>query len=272
VILNLAINARDAMPSGGTLTIETANVPSGEQESELPPGDFIRITVRDTGSGMSEEVLAKVFEPFFTTKDIGKGTGLGLPQVHGVVKQSGGDVRMRSRLGEGTTVDVYLPRTHGIPRSAGTEMARPALSRSRATILLVDDDPDVRDFVATALAQLGYDVQVANGARAALDLMDARDRCATVDLLLADFAMPELTGAELARAARARRPDLPIVFISGYSEQNLSGQLDGADGLVKKPFKLVELARVIERALERRRPGHSSTSGNVVPLRGSRDA
>jgi signal transduction histidine kinase/CheY-like chemotaxis protein len=269
VILNLAINARDAMPLGGSLVIETANVPASapERPADVAPGDLVRIAVTDTGTGMSEEILAKIFEPFFSTKEVGKGTGLGLAQVYGVAKQLGGDVRVRSRLGEGTRVEVYLRRTEGVPDRAvaGAAAAAEAVVRSmRARILLVDDDPDVREVVADGLKSLGYEVRAAGGARAGLDLLDRVDGDGKTDLLVADFAMPEMTGTELVRAARARRPDLPVVLITGYAEQALGSEFDEADGLVKKPFKLAELARAVEKALRREPPARAAS--NVIPL------
>jgi len=267
VILNLAINARDAMPLGGSLVIETANLPASApgRPADAVPGDLVRIAVTDTGTGMSEEILAKIFEPFFSTKEVGKGTGLGLAQVYGVAKQLGGDVRVRSRLGEGTRVEIYLRRTEGVPdRAADGAAAAPAeaaVRPVRARILLVDDDPDVREVVADGLESLGYEVRAASGARAGLDLLDRVDGDGRTDLLVADFAMPEMNGTELVRAARARRPDLPVVLITGYAEQALGSEFDG---LVKKPFKLAELARAVEKALRREPPAR--TASNVVPL------
>jgi signal transduction histidine kinase/CheY-like chemotaxis protein len=267
VILNLAINARDAMPLGGSLVIETANVPasSPERPLDLAPGDFVRIIVADTGTGMSEDVLARAFEPFFSTKEIGKGTGLGLAQVYGVAKQSGGDVRIRSRLGEGTTVEFYLPRSGRSAAIRAVEQAPQTVTKpTKTTVVLVEDDPDVREFVANGLESLGYTVRTATGARLALDLINSATT--KVDLLVVDLAMPEITGPDLARAARAQRPDLPIVFITGYAEQMLAGELELGDALVKKPFKLAELAHAIEAAREAKTS--SSASGtNVLPLR-----
>src|SRR3954469_16290725 len=251
---------------GGSIVIETANLPAAapERPADLAPGDFVRISVADTGTGMSEEVLAKAFEPFFSTKEPGKGTGLGLAQVYGVVKQLGGDVRIRSRLGEGTIVDVYLPRAAAAAlRRADSRAAESALSPTRATIVIVDDDPDVREFIANGLERLGYKVQASSSALLALELIDRTG----ADLLVADLAMPEITGLELARAARARRPDLPIVFISGYSEQVMANELEMGDGILKKPFKLAELAHAIETARLREAPAALASGDNIIPLR-----
>jgi PAS domain S-box-containing protein len=257
MILNLAINARDAMPLGGSLVIETANVTAAERPADLAPGDFVRITVTDTGTGMSPEVLAKAFEPFFTTKEIGKGTGLGLAQVYGAVKQLGGDVHIRSRSGEGTSVAIYLPRTAGVPSGAEAEGAEPTPLRTRATILLADDDPDVREVVAAGLEGLGYQVRVLSNAHAGLEFLDHGGE--DVDILVVDFAMPQMDGVEFARAARARRPGLPIVFITGYAEQTLNGEIDRFGALVKKPFKMAQLAAAVEAALRPR-------AANIIPL------
>jgi signal transduction histidine kinase/CheY-like chemotaxis protein len=267
VILNLAINARDAMPLGGSLLIEAMNVPESapERPDGLAPGDFVRIAVTDTGTGMSEEVLAKAFEPFFTTKDVGKGTGLGLSQVYGVAKQSGGDVRIRSAVGQGTTVEVYLPRAGVMPnRSAGDAPVRGEVRPTHATILLVDDDPDVRDFIITGLESLGYDVRSANSPHAALEILGGQGEA---HLLLVDYAMPGMTGAEVARAARARRPDLPIVLITGYAEMKaLSNEPEFFDAMLRKPFKLAELAATVETALQHAVQSSAAAGGNVVPL------
>ncbi len=267
VILNLAINARDAMPSGGVLTIGTANLPAAAalRPEDLPPGDFVQITVTDNGVGMGDDVLARAFEPFFTTKEIGKGTGLGLAQVYGVVKQSGGDVRLHSRLGAGTRVEIYLPRTQRAPSHAAAETAGARTQATRATILVVDDDPDVREVVVAGLEALGYDVRTASGPGAALEFLNGAgdERCA--DLLLVDYAMPEMTGAQLARSARTRWPDLPLVFITGYADaQALDGEFRGAAAVVRKPFKLAELGRAIEAALQRK-PIESIAASEIVP-------
>src|SRR4029078_7757666 len=159
VILNLAVNARDAMTDGGRLTITTANVPNGDKAKplELPPGDYVRVTVSDTGTGMTEEVLRKAFEPFFTTKPVGSGTGLGLSQVYGIAKQTGGTVEIDTELGNGTTVRVYLPRTTAAPAVRSADKAKNVpLGRHKATVLVVDDDRDVRQLAASCLETLGY--------------------------------------------------------------------------------------------------------------------
>src|SRR5579885_3846104 len=205
-ILNLALNARDAMPAGGTLKITTANVPAGE--ASLPKkleGDFVLIAVADTGVGMSEEVIARAFEPFFTTKEVGKGTGLGLSTVYGVARQSGGMAVLSSRVGVGTTVTIYLPRAAaaedaGQTRSAAAAVGKPGAARGRR-VWVVDDDPDVRDFAADSLRQAGYEVV---DAESGVAVLGAIERGLAVDAVIVDYAMPAMNGAELARRLRPR--------------------------------------------------------------------
>ncbi|MEI7037797.1 PAS domain-containing hybrid sensor histidine kinase/response regulator [Fulvimonas yonginensis] len=251
VILNLAINARDAMPSGGSLTIETANQALHEepqQPGEPRPGDYVVISVIDTGLGMEESVRARAFEPFFTTKEVGKGSGLGLAQVLGFVQQSGGGVRIESAPGRGTTVRVYLPRARVDARQGQAE--RDARSTGspypqRRLALLVDDDNAVRDVTAARLRQLGFEVMEAGSGGAALDLLD---RLPKVDLLVADFAMPGMNGAEVARQARQRRPELPILFVTGYADQSALADV-GEERVVQKPFRNNELERKVRAAI-----------------------
>jgi PAS domain S-box-containing protein len=242
-LLNLAINARDAMPEGGTLSISTA-VTRIDDEPELTPGDYICISVTDTGEGMAPDVLARATEPFFSTKPLGKGTGLGLAQVYGIARQSGGTLRIDSRPGEGTSVALLLPMAAAAAETGDAEPA-PTLERasSGAAILVVDDDHEVRGFLTASLEDLGHKVAEAEGGAEALR------RLAEVepDLVLVDFAMPGMNGAEFARAARAGRPDLPIVFVTGYAE---SEQLEAALGpeapLLRKPFTLAQLAAAVD--------------------------
>jgi signal transduction histidine kinase len=248
VILNLAINARDAMSVGGDLTVETRNVTLGSSRrpDDPPPGDYVMVAVRDTGSGMSPEVLARVFEPFFTTKEVGKGSGLGLSQVFGLAKQSGGGVRIDSTLGQGTSVEVYLPRSAQAPRPApspGPEAL--AAAPADRKVLVVDDDQAVREVTASILGDLGYEVMEAGSGGAALDLID---RYEEIDLLLLDFAMPGMNGAEVAREARLRRPQLPILFITGYADTAALPQAP-PHGILRKPFRNEELAARLKTAL-----------------------
>jgi CheY-like chemotaxis protein len=251
IILNLAINARDAMPEGGQLTLATRNtrVSTRAQRPEEPePGDYVVLNIRDNGCGMSEDVLAKAFEPFFTTKDIGKGSGLGLAQVFGFAKQSGGGVRIDTTPGRGTLVSVYLPavKARADTLTAGQDELRP-LSRqgSERRILLVDDDHLVREMICDLLQRQGYEVQQAHDGKQAMALLDER-----IDLLLTDFAMPEFNGAQLALAARERYPRLPVVFLTGYAQ--LQGlELPGCQ-VLQKPVHEHALAQALAELLDNR--------------------
>lgn len=251
IILNLAINARDAMPDGGQLTLRTRNthVSDAPRRPEDPErGDYVVLSICDTGSGMSEEVLAKVFEPFFTTKDIGKGSGLGLAQVFGFAKQSGGGVSIDTAPGRGTEVSVYLPAVQPAPEVQALQQqpsARPALAFTSGhdrLVLLVDDDEPVRDLVAEMLRVQGFQVREASNGEQALDLLDEQ-----IDLLLTDFAMPGFNGAQMAHAARERFPQLPVVFLTGYAE--LQG-LDLPGSLVlQKPVNAEDLFQALNQLL-----------------------
>ncbi|MBI6895477.1 response regulator [Pseudomonas putida] len=251
IILNLAINARDAMPEGGQLTLATRNtrVSTRAQRPEEPePGDYVVLNIRDNGCGMSEDVLAKAFEPFFTTKDIGKGSGLGLAQVFGFAKQSGGGVRIDTTPGRGTLVSVYLPavKARADTLTAGQDELRP-LSRqgSERRILLVDDDHLVREMICDLLQRQGYEVKQAHDGKQAMALLDER-----IDLLLTDFAMPEFNGAQLALAARERYPRLPVLFLTGYAQ--LQGlELPGCQ-VLQKPVHEHALAQALAELLENR--------------------
>jgi PAS domain S-box-containing protein len=249
IILNLAINARDAMADSGRLTLGTRNVVIDQpaQRAEDPsPGEYVMLSVADTGSGMSEAVLSKAFEPFFTTKEVGKGSGLGLAQVFGFAKQSGGGARIESREGVGTTVKVFLPRTSAPrqPEPASAASSGSAESNSQHCILLVDDDHSVREVTAQMLEDLGFTVIAADSGDDALQLLT---QGAEVDLLLADFAMPGMNGGELARAVRVRHPELPVVFVTGYAELCELG-LEGYS-IIQKPFREEQLANKLHLAL-----------------------
>jgi PAS domain S-box-containing protein len=249
-ILNLAINARDAMPEGGTLTIATGRVRL-DAEPDHEAGEFVRIAVADTGEGMGPEVLARATEPFYSTKPLGKGTGLGLAQVYGIARQAGGTLRIDSRVDEGTRVELFLP---GVDAPAASELdeaapsgaARPG-APSGASVLVIDDDADVRAFLADSLEGLGCRVSAVASGQEGLDLL--RDH--RPDLALIDYAMAGMTGAEAAVAARELHPGLPIVFVTGYAE---SEQLDAALGpgapVLRKPFTLAELADALEANLK----------------------
>ncbi len=243
-ILNVAINARDAMPQGGTIVITTANARIGEpQAAEDPPsGAHVVVTISDAGEGMTAEVLARVFEPFFTTKEVGRGSGLGLPQVLGVAKQLGGGVRVASRPGSGTQVQIYLPCA-GAERPAllTGHPAAPAPGGLRgARILVVDDDAEVREVAAGLLAELGATVLTAPGGAAALALIADG---AAVDAALVDYAMPGMSGSQTLARLRVLRPALPVVIVSGYADTEA---LSGGDAqLLRKPFRAIDLAAAL---------------------------
>lgn len=265
VVLNLVINARDAMQDHGTVTIETANAKVGapERPEEPAAGEYVIISVTDTGSGMTKDVLAKAFEPFFTTKEIGKGSGLGLSQVLGFAKQSGGGMRIETRVGEGTSVKIYLPRapddsiSQALNQSAGHSPVR----QKSATIMVVDDDSTVRDVTASILADdLGYVVVQAGSGGAALDLLD---RTPNVDLILMDVAMPGMSGVEVARQAQLKYPTIPILFVTGYIDKSILGGVSD-DRIVKKPFLDEELLGKVSAALAHK---NCEQQENVVRLR-----
>ena len=252
-IVNLAINARDAMPEGGKLTIEAGNAyldrdyVAGAQD--VQPGQYVMVAVTDTGAGIPPHVLPKVFEPFFTTKAVGLGTGLGLSQVHGFMRQSGGHVRIYSEPGVGTTVKLYLPRSlsPAVQETAPASRSGPR-GRRDVTVLVAEDEAGVRAFVSDALAELGYDVLAAEDAAAALKLLDAHPE---VGMLLTDVVMPGVNGRRLAEQALARRPALRVVFMTGYTQNAIvhNGVLDPGTHLVSKPFTIAQLDRELEAAL-----------------------
>ena len=251
-ILNLAINARDAMEVGGRLTVSTANVTLGEPRypEEPPRGDYVAVRVADTGTGMSETVRRKVFEPFFTTKETGKGSGLGLSQVLGFAQQSSGGICLESRPGEGTRVHIYLPRSAvqaERPHAAVAGITAPALATG-GKVLVVDDDNAVREVTAAMLRDLGYTVLEAGSGGGAFDLLDRERR---IDLIVMDFAMPGMNGAEVARQARIDRPTIPILFITGFADRAAISGIDGAQ-IIGKPFSRDELADKVTQVLSAR--------------------
>ena len=252
-IINLAVNARDAMPDGGKLTIETANGSVDAAyglEHGLAPGQYVMICVTDTGAGMDADTMAHAFDPFFTTKDVGKGTGLGLSQVFGFVRQSGGHVKLYSELGHGTTVKIYLPRFYGAEEAIVPEAVAVARDGSLSeTVLVVEDDPRVRAFSTEALRELGYTVLSAVNGPDALRQIDAG---AQIDLLFTDMVMPEMNGRQLAEAALARFPALKVVFTTGYAPNAAvhNGVLEPNMIYLHKPFTLDQLAEKIRAALD----------------------
>jgi signal transduction histidine kinase/CheY-like chemotaxis protein len=244
-VLNLALNARDAMPDGGDLVIATRRCRLSD-DPQLPDGDYVELSVKDSGKGMSAEVVERAFEPFFTTKEVGKGTGLGLSQVYGTLRQSGGTVRIESTPGIGTIVRLYLRRTDVLPRKLDEQEAAGKVVGPAATILVVDDDPDVRAFLAESLDSLGYAAITAEGGSAALSALDR----ISPDVMILDFAMPEMNGAEVAKRIRELRPDLPIIFASGYSETAaIKSVTSDRSRVLHKPFKVHELQAALGELL-----------------------
>ncbi|HZX26080.1 MAG TPA: PAS domain S-box protein [Telluria sp.] len=255
VVLNLALNARDAMPQGGNLTIELANAVLDETYvsslHDVPPGQYVLLAVTDTGTGMPPEVLERAVDPFFTTKPEGKGTGLGLSMAFGFVKQSGGHFRIYSEAGHGTTVKMYFPRSAGAPAPDAEPPAAPARGGSE-TVLVVEDDPQVRASVVAMLRDLGYEVRTAESADAALALLESGLRC---DLLFTDVILPgTLNSLELARMATALQPGLRVLYTSGYPENAIihSGRLEPGMQLLTKPYRREQLAGKIRQLLSTR--------------------
>ena len=254
-ILNLAVNARDAMPQGGRLTIETTNAYVDEAyavaHAEVVSGQYVLISVSDTGVGMDSETMRRAFEPFFTTKPVGQGTGLGLSQVYGFVKQSGGHVKIYSEPGEGTTVKIYLPRLERSEDEHDPQPSVPAPEGStNETILVVEDDANVRSYSVEALRDLGYRVIEAADGPSALRLLQTK---APVDLLFTDVVLPGgLTGAQVAAQARELRPGLKVLFTTGYARNAIfhHGRLDKGVQLITKPFSFTDLAAKVRDMLD----------------------
>jgi len=255
-LLNLIINARDAMPDGGDLLVETANTvlrdrrgaPKEQPRQDVPPGEYVCLSVADTGTGMTPDVIARAFDPFFTTKPIGQGTGLGLSMIYGFVQQSGGHIRLRSEAGQGTTVAIYLPRHLGAETGAMDEEteAHLAAETTSAIVLVVEDEPDVRMVIVEVLSDIGYTVLEAADGRAGLRILEAGTR---VDLLLTDVGLPGgMNGRQLADAARQRRPGLSVLFVTGYAESVAfgNGQMEPGMQVMTKPFTLNALAAKVQ--------------------------
>jgi signal transduction histidine kinase/ActR/RegA family two-component response regulator len=254
-LLNLALNARDPMPNGGKLTVETSNAFLDEEycwaNPEVLRGQYVLVSVTDNGAGMTEEIVNRAFEPFFTTKPTDQGTGLGLSQVYGFIKQSGGHVKIYSEPGEGTTIKIYLPRTSA-EVSAGQEdrIAAPVQGERRETILVVEDDEDVRAYLMDTLGDLNYNALRARDSVSALRILEQAD--IQVDLLLTDVVLPGANGRELARQARTLRPGLKILFMTGYSRNAIvhQGRLDPGVELLQKPITRDQLALRIRTLLD----------------------
>jgi len=257
-LLSLAVNARDAMPDGGKLTIEVANTHIDEayaaQEAEVSPGQYVLISVSDTGQGMDEDVLSHAIEPFFTTKEVGRGTGLGLSMVYGFIKQSGGHIRVYSERGHGTTVKIYLPRFYGpLPdNDTGTVSRATPVCGGDETVLVCEDDDKVRAYTVDVLKELGYRVMEADNGAAALQALEMASE--PIDLLFTDVILPGgMTGADIAQQARAQQPGLRILFATGYARNAIihHGRLDPGVELLTKPFTYAELAAKVRDMLDR---------------------
>jgi two-component system cell cycle sensor histidine kinase/response regulator CckA len=274
VIVNLAVNARDAMPEGGKLTVRTANVTADESKNfpskGMPPADYILVEVSDTGIGIAPEIIEKIFEPFFSTKDVGKGTGLGLSTVYGIVKQTGGFIYVDSELGKGATFRIFLPRhlpgadeidTAELPEAdsptiagalaAADEMVRATATdlTGRGTILLVEDEEGLRTLNARGLVSRGYTVLEAGNGVEAMEVLEKRG--GDVDLVVSDVVMPEMDGPTLLKEMRQRNPELKIIFVSGYAEDAFQKNLPqhGQFAFLPKPFTLKQLVAAVKETM-----------------------
>jgi PAS domain S-box-containing protein len=265
-IINLVVNARDAMPSGGTVTIKTVNqavaASSALGTAIMPAGDYVRIEVADTGTGMSKEIQSKIFDPFFTTKPVGQGTGLGLATVYGIVKQTGGFITVDSEVGKGTSFNIYLPRLKVDVAAASIIAAEvaPVVARDvtgQDTILLVEDEEAVRSFAARALRMRGYHVLEASGGEEALEIVQNGGN--VIHLIITDVVMPNMDGPTMVRAVKALKPDLPVIFMSGYAEEAFRRNDQSSEDIhfLPKPFGLKQLAAKVKEVL----------SGQPVPKR-----
>jgi len=255
-IVNLAANARDAMPTGGRITIETANTTLDDTYAkthlDVQPGEYVMIAVSDDGNGMDAETRRRIFEPFFTTKAKGKGTGLGLAMVYGIVKQAGGDIWVYSELGKGTVFKLYFPRVREPASALGGHSAPPLAREGGETVLVVEDERDVRELTAKMLKRMGYHALAAAGGAEALAI--AGSYAGRIALVVTDVVMPDMGGGRLAEELRRRRPDIKILFISGYTGNTISKRdALGAAAFLAKPFSREELARKVREALGGRR-------------------
>jgi two-component system cell cycle sensor histidine kinase/response regulator CckA len=256
VVVNIAMNAADAMPNGGKLTLETANVMLDadyvSRFPELKAGEYTMLAIGDTGAGMSDEIKARIFEPFFTTKGVGKGTGLGLATCQGIVKQSGGHIAVYSELGRGTTFKIYLPQVEQEMKPPTPPKTSPDLSRGTETILLVEDDPSLREMAASLLQRWGYTVLPAANGVEAMTLVHQQGR-GHIDLLFTDVVMPQMSGNELADRIRALHPQTKILFTSAYTESAIvhQGVLNKGVALLQKPFTPSALANKLREMLDK---------------------
>jgi CheY-like chemotaxis protein len=255
IIVNLVVNARDAMPRGGKVTIETSNISLDDRTAakhvSVKAGEYVMLSVSDTGSGMDEATQSRIFEPFFTTKEVGKGTGLGLSTVYGIVKQSGGNIWVYSELGLGTVFKVYLPRIDTVSRTVEKLVQETTASRGSGTILLVEDEDIVRGLTRKILTQAGYNVLDADGGEEAIRL--CRTHVGPIDLLLTDVVMPEMSGKEVADRLLELRPEIRVLFMSGYTDEAIvqHGVLDANVEFIQKPFTWLKLTQKVTDLLNR---------------------
>ena len=254
VIMNLVVNARDAMPEGGCLTLETGNVELDESYCQdhpgVNPGFYVMLAVSDTGAGMAPEILARIFDPFFTTKELGRGTGLGLSTVYGIVRQSGGHIWVYSEIGQGSTFKIYLPRTEEMPDSPAVRQPAAATVRGNETVLVVEDDLTLRELARSILAACGYSVLAPKDAREALTVCE--QSFASIHLLLTDVVMPGVSGRALAQTLQSRNPAVKVLFMSGYTENAIvhHGVLDSGTHFLQKPFTPSMLATKVREVLD----------------------
>jgi CheY-like chemotaxis protein len=254
VILNLALNSRDAMPQGGKLTIETGNVELdaeyADRHLEVQPGPFVLLAVSDTGTGLTEESRERIFEPFFTTKEQGKGTGLGLSVVYGIVKQSGGHIWVYSEPGQGSTFKIYLPRISQVPEPESLSVLPASQGRGAETILVVEDEELVRQVTCKMLEMKGYKVMEAASGPAASALSEQHR--GAIQLLLTDVLMPEMSGKDLAQHLALRRPEIKVLFMSGHTENAIvhHGVLTPGIAFIQKPFRLETLVHKVREVLD----------------------
>lgn len=254
IIMNLAVNARDAMPRGGKITIETANVELDEEycrlHIEVQPGPYIMLAVSDTGIGMDKETQSRIFEPFFSTKEEGKGTGLGLSTVYGIVKQSGGNIWVYTEPGHGTTFKIYFPRIEEAAEAMKQEEAADKSFRGTETILLVEDEEMVRDLAYEILGEMGYTVLAASNGEEALQICERHK--GPIHLMLTDVVMPKMSGGELAEASVRLYPEMKVIYMSGYTDSSVTrnGMLEPGVNFVQKPFSLLSLTEKVREVLD----------------------
>jgi CheY-like chemotaxis protein len=249
-ILNLAVNSRDAMPEGGKLTISTGTR-FLDEDRDLHEGDYVLVTVSDSGSGIPPNILPKVFDPFFTTKPVGRGTGLGLSQVYGFARPSGGGARIRSEEAKGTTVEMLFPEADAEAEASATTRQQPAVPALAGAfhIMVIEDDPDVRRVIVECLSLIGYKVtEAGNGTEALAQLASIKP-----DLLVVDYAMPDMTGAEVISEARKLVGDVPVILATGYADMAAVERLAGRPPILRKPFDIAQLGDAVSHALDNAR-------------------